>query len=80
MSSSENVPLPEFIIRKGMNVIIKDKNYTTGSDVGWRRGRVEYVPGEKPRSYGRVLPSGRFFVRELDTEKCLVVASNRLYQ
>ena len=79
MNSSENVPLHEENIKKDMNVIIKDNSYTTVPDAGWRRGRVEYVPGDKPRYLGRVLPPGRFLVRELDTEKCLVIASSRLF-
>ncbi|CAG5099177.1 Oidioi.mRNA.OKI2018_I69.XSR.g16321.t2.cds [Oikopleura dioica] len=79
MNSSENVPLHEDNIKKGMNVIIKDKSYPTVPDAGWRRGRVDFVPGDKPRYLGRVLPPGRFLVRELDTEKCLVIASSRLF-
>ena len=79
MNSLENVPLHEDNINKGMNVIIKDNSYPTVPDAGWRRGRVEFVPGDKPRYLGRVLPPGRFLVRELDTEKCLVIASSRLF-
>jgi hypothetical protein len=62
-----------------MDVIVKDNSFAVGCDDGWRRARVLHVPGEKPRNYGRVLPADRFFVRELDTEKSLILRSNRIF-
>ena len=79
MDSSLKIPLSHGSIRTDMDVIVKDNSFAAGCDDGWRRARVLHVPGEKPRNYGRVLPADRFFVREVDTEKSLILRSNRIY-
>jgi len=79
MDSSLKIPLSEVSIGTDMDVIVKDNSYAIGGDDGWRRARVLHVPGEKPRNYGRVLPVDRFFVREVDTEKSLILRSTRIF-